>query len=301
MEAKLRNVQQRGSALFFRISIPEDLRWHYGGKTEISRALRAHDISEALSWARILAIVFKRQFSDLRAGRNVQGIKEGDTILESLQLGNSPRLIGEAPDSTVFNRSTSFSLSMVYAEVRSFGRQSQRSELERGNSVKLLIEWLGDIAIETVTRSMLMEFRDQVLCRMPLRMRQQSELKDKPLREIVQIDHERVISNTTINNRLAKLKTIFTHAVRYGYIRISPLVDLSMPIEDDFVEGRCVYSHDQLQRMIDGLVMYATKGKATRHMRFWVPLIALHSGARLNEICQLGFHRGQCAAQLLAT
>ncbi|VGO22001.1 site-specific integrase [Pontiella sulfatireligans] len=287
MNLKIRNVQQRGDALFFRMTIPEDLRWHYGGKSEISRALRAHDELEARSWARILSVVFKRQFSDLRAGRNVAGIQEGDTIIESLLLGNSPRIIGEVPDAAVFARNTSHSLSMVYAEVRSLGRQSEKSELERGNSVKLLIEWFGDIAIETVTRSMLMEFRDQALCRMPPRMRQQSELKDKSLREIVQIDHERVVSNTTVNNRLAKLKTIFTHAVRYGYIRICPLVDLRIPVEDNFVEGRCVYSHDQLQRMVDGLALYATGRKASRHMRFWIPLIGLYTGARLNEICQL--------------
>jgi site-specific recombinase XerD len=99
--------------------------------------------------------------------------------------------------------------------------------------------------------------------------------------------NDKVISTTTVNNHLSRIRSVFNYAVRHGYMQTCPTVDMELTPDKAPDEERTAYSKDQIQRMVDGLARHA-KGKGdVRHMRFWVPLVALYSGARLNEICQL--------------
>jgi integrase len=53
-------------------------------------------------------------------------------------------------------------------------------------------------------------------------------------------------------------------------------------------EKRKVFDTEDLTKLVGGLLEASTQGVlAGRPERFWVPLIGLYSGARLNEICQL--------------
>jgi len=68
MQVRLRCVQQRGNALFFRLAIPSDLRPHFQGRREISQTLDTGDPFTAFAKAESLRALYKAQFDKLRGG-----------------------------------------------------------------------------------------------------------------------------------------------------------------------------------------------------------------------------------------
>lgn len=105
------------------------------------------------------------------------------------------------------------------------------------------------------------------------------------------------LSVGSINGYMAKLRALMTFAVNEGWIERNPAVGLTVsdPIRER--DKRLPFSVQQLRLIFDAPIYqgcvddewhYATPGpNRPRRARFWIPLIALFSGMRLNEICQL--------------
>jgi integrase len=105
------------------------------------------------------------------------------------------------------------------------------------------------------------------------------------------------LSAGSINGYMAKLRALMTFAVNEGWIDKNPATGLNVidPIRDK--DKRRPFSADQLRSIfhapiytgcVDDEWHYASPGpNRPRRARFWVPLIGLFSGLRLNEICQL--------------
>lgn len=289
MKVNLRHVQQRKQAYFFRMAIPEGLRPFYDGRKEISQSLRTDNPIELQQMAQQLAAFYRQQFRELRAGRLQQGqeLCVDSLITRELKYQEELPMQPKAELAPPKPKDHEHIFSVVYDEVKNLGKRNRKSETERKQTIQLLVEWLGDLPIEDYTRPMILDFRDNVIRRIPLQMAHRKDCKGKSLKQILRKKHTKTLSNCAINNRLTQVQGVFGHAVRYGYIRTSPVVELDMPVDKEPDAGRMAYSQDQLQRIVDGLAYHATKGGDVRHMRFWVPLIGLYSGARLNEICQM--------------
>lgn len=105
------------------------------------------------------------------------------------------------------------------------------------------------------------------------------------------------LSPGSINGYMAKLRALMTFAVNEGWIDRNPATGLSVvdPVRDK--DKRLPFSSSQLQSIFNAPIYrgcaddewrFATPGpNRPRRARFWIPLIALFSGMRLNEICQL--------------
>ncbi|MDQ1154191.1 site-specific integrase [Brevundimonas sp. SORGH_AS_0993] len=105
------------------------------------------------------------------------------------------------------------------------------------------------------------------------------------------------LSPGSINGYMAKLRALMTFALNEGWIDRHPATGLAVvdPVRDK--DKRLPFSSEQLQLIFDAPVYrgcvddewhFAMPGPhRPRRARFWIPLIALYSGMRLNEICQL--------------
>ncbi|WP_396595686.1 tyrosine-type recombinase/integrase [Brevundimonas sp. R86498] len=105
------------------------------------------------------------------------------------------------------------------------------------------------------------------------------------------------LSPGSINGYMAKLRALMTFAVNEGWIDRNPATGLSVvdPVRDK--DKRLPFSPEQLRLIFNAPIYrgcaddgwrFATPGpNRPRRARFWIPLIALYSGMRLNEICQL--------------
>lgn len=108
-----------------------------------------------------------------------------------------------------------------------------------------------------------------------------------------------VLATHTANDYLRTLGGLFRYAVREGYLAKDPSDGLLIRAEKKVSakDRRYPFSADDLKAIFaaplytgckDDESGYAVEGnKIIRRGRFWIPLIALFSGMRLNEICQL--------------
>ncbi len=106
------------------------------------------------------------------------------------------------------------------------------------------------------------------------------------------------MSSDTANGYLRSLGSIFRFAVEEGYVDTDPTSGILLPKESvrakdkrlpfDLADLRAIFAAPLYTGAVDDGPGYARPGpNVVRRGRFWVPIIALFSGMRLNEICQL--------------
>ena len=106
-----------------------------------------------------------------------------------------------------------------------------------------------------------------------------------------------LVSAANVNAHLANFSSFLNWAVNEELLARNPMRGLRLPDEVSKRDKRHPFSAKQLQAIfnaplyrgcLNGERGYAKPGlERPRNARFWVPLIALHTGMRLNEICQL--------------
>lgn len=110
-------------------------------------------------------------------------------------------------------------------------------------------------------------------------------------------DRADLISPANVNAYLNKLGGVFNWAVKEQMLDRNPAHGLKVPDPMLRRDKRLPFSTDQLQAIFNAPLYtgcrddghgYAAPGDVRpRRARFWVPLIALYCGLRLNEACQL--------------
>lgn len=150
------------------------------------------------------------------------------------------------------------------------------------NHVGALIEWFGDRPCDQYSYSDLVTYRNECLSNMPDRRKE--PFKSMTLRDAVKAaSPEDAVSVATVENHLTSIKTVFKYAVRHHEITLNTerlLPKKKKTKHDNAPERR--YSKDELQAMVN--LLPTVKGSSAR---FWVPLVSLYQGSRLNETCQL--------------
>ncbi len=175
-----------------------------------------------------------------------------------------------------------------YLSDKEGNKRTKKNTLEEYKGTCARFTWiLGDQPIADITRDDARDFRD-VLPKLPKHMNKKRRYDGKTLKEVLEMDHEATIGATQIKEYIRLFKSVFTWAFNEGWITVNPTLVIDAPAKKKKKahEERDAFSREDLQRLIDGLasVEDQLQGKPER---FWVPLIGLYSGARLNEICQL--------------
>lgn len=144
----------------------------------------------------------------------------------------------------------------------------------------LLTRIIGDVSIDQITRKDAHRFRETAL-KLPPRLNQ---LPDQPLEQSI-AEATSTISITTFNNYVKNLTTFFSYAVREGYCSRNPFDGLRVRQRHKVSEERSVFSADDLKRVFNKETYAAAHGPKPN--QYWLPLMGLYTGARLNELCQL--------------
>lgn len=97
-------------------------------------------------------------------------------------------------------------------------------------------------------------------------------------------------SATTVTGKVEFLSSLFRFALKtpesiekWG-VRGNPFTDMQVSSSGSDRDKRLPYSHEDLVSLLSGLL---TVRKRVEPHRYWVPLIALYTGMRQNEVCQL--------------
>ncbi len=101
-------------------------------------------------------------------------------------------------------------------------------------------------------------------------------------------DSNPILSPKRANTYIARLQAIFKYALNEHYIDKSPAEGLAAVDNRDQTALRSPYSSEQLKRIFTSEIYTEHSNSRKDHpARFWAPLIALWTGMRLEEICQM--------------
>ena len=158
------------------------------------------------------------------------------------------------------------------------GKWKEKTHQEVTSALDLAVSILGDVPAKTIDRSVMVDYLGK-LKRLPVNMRKSG----KPVKKVLEQENKRTISQRTINKYITRISSLFIWSVRQGYLDRNPAEGLSIATKVKEHEERKAYTRDEVRKVVS----LAVKHKNVAPERYFVPLIAAYSGARLNEICQL--------------
>lgn len=119
--------------------------------------------------------------------------------------------------------------------------------------------------------------------RLPPNINKSPRYRDKEISAILALGDPSAAPNT-INKSLTRIAAIFKWAVEYGYTSLNPASGMTIKNPKRASEERKAFSDEDLKKLFH--TKDFLEGTQFPYMR-WIPLIALFTGARLNEIAQL--------------
>lgn len=167
-------------------------------------------------------------------------------------------------------------------------RWREKTRTDQRQMIRIFIELLGgDIQINSVSRQTLLQIREQI-CRLPPNLTKDKRFRAMPLAAILKQSDYNPMSHTRAYRIVSHLGAFLKWSFNHGYLDTDVSSGLYMPKkrESRQNEEREIYSDDDLKRLF-ATEVFTGKEAVDRPECFFLPLLALYSGARLNELAQL--------------
>jgi integrase len=280
----------RNGCYHVRIRVPSDLSTIIPA-AELVKSLKTRDKSTAKVAALPYCQTILKTFSLLRTGfiSGEQGRASIDRLLnrksyfKALAVDPMPEpcLLSPKPSAGTLRLSK---LITQYTEDRQHA-WTPKSKMENNGSCRLILDLLGDIEVSSIDRLVVRDLRGKLLMLpsniyklFPKQTALQvlNMMKDSPQADVSPM------SITTVNKHVSRFSSLLKHCIKEGYITVNPAVGLKVRQKRRTDEERKAYSVDDIQRVVANLPTDENKPE-----RYWIPLIGMYSGLRLDEACQL--------------
>ncbi|MCY1286519.1 Phage integrase family protein [compost metagenome] len=176
-------------------------------------------------------------------------------------------------------------LSKLYIEEGKRGKTWRTvSTLDVERALRDFFELMGDMPATAFQAEQARTLKER-LARCPQYFAQRPEFKGMTLRQVVDSAMTyQTITAVTINNRLRKLTAFFNWCQSNGYIDRNPLVGMKV-MTGAAKDARLSFEPRDIRTLLN---LESLQKEARRHpWRYWLPLLARFTGARLEELCQL--------------
>ena len=264
-------LHQRGTTYHFRIRVPADLVTLLG-RREIHQSLRTDDGRTARSRASHLKSSVIGGFERLRFAR--LAASQDDELTDLAQgfltsLGSTRRTgdVGLQLDKPLRLRE----LTKLHLQEKK-GTISPRSYDKMRYSYRVAIHHIGNIPLRELNRSVCRSYREALKHSPQYLLRNDAGSKNVT----------RTLSTKSINHHIQFLSALLRWATLEELIGGNPAEGLTIKKNGKASDDRFAFSDEQLQHLLGNLW-----SDEVRPERRWVPLIALWSGMRQEEICQL--------------
>jgi hypothetical protein len=261
----------RGDHYHLRIRVPSDLV-SVMGRREIHQSLRTTDSRTARSRADQLKASLHSGFEKLRMARlSATSDDELISLANGLlsNLGSTRRIGGSIIKSKAPIRLREL-MELHLAEKKP--TLDPRSYDKMIYSYKLAVHHIGNVPLREINRMVCRSYKEA------LRHSPQFLLRDDGASKKV----NRLLSDKSINLHLQYLSGLLRWATLEEFIQGNPAEGLIIRKHGRQSDERFAFNDDQLQILLGDLWL-----DETRSVRRWVPLVALWSGMRQEEICQL--------------
>ena len=302
---------RRGSkVLYFRMTVPTDLRPFFKQR-EIKKSLETRNLAYAYSLARVLAAHTQKAFDECRdmvrkkkpspefsniylkftedsvtkeitidRGDPTEEAEIAARLLKELNVKSSGQPQTTPPIATPL----STVISEYCDEKAREGAWKEKSTQENQSIFKLLVDITEDAPVEFIDAVMARHVK-KVLQQLPPNLNKDPLYRGKTITQICSMSPSRTLSVSTINKYLIRISSLFEWAQRHGYVAANHFTGLSLKKPKRADEERKVFDNADLD-LLFGTEIFTAK-KYLRSYYYWLPLLGLYTGARLEELCQL--------------
>jgi integrase len=152
-------------------------------------------------------------------------------------------------------------------------------------SVRTLIELVGNNPLSEFTPPVCRQYKEFLL-KYPIHRHKDLRFKTLSFQNIIKSKFTyNTLSITTINNQIRKVSTFFSWSVKQGYLNSNPMQGMKVRQKISAKSARLPFSEDNLKLLFNSCIY--TEHKFSQDYKYWLPLLALYTGARLEELCQL--------------
>ena len=303
-------LRRPGGSLYFRISVPQELR-PVLRKREIKQPIISHDKDYVRQTAAELAVGWKLVFSRMREcmgkGKEVPELKlilldllvdskSGTTKVGKVEfdaenldaeleaLGKHLPGLKKSADASATENLLSEVITAYCSERVTGGNWGEKTAESNCMIFSELVEILGDKPIESIDKHTARSYKE-VLLQLPPNYKKKAEYQGLGVDEIVALKPSETLSTKSINIRIQGVSALFKWAKNNGYCSSNPFEGLSIKNKTRAADRRDPFTDEELTQI------FGTKGfvrpNPKRPNHYWIPLVALYTGARLEEIAQL--------------
>lgn len=147
-----------------------------------------------------------------------------------------------------------------------------------------LVEILGDIPVNTIGYDQSRFYKNTMMA-LPPNMNKQQLYRGRSIPEVISMRPTKTISVNTLNRNISVVSSLFNWARRNGYVRENYFDGLCLKKKVQAQDERSVFTAEDLTALFSTPIF--TEKKFRSPYQYWVPLIGLYTGARLEEISQL--------------
>ncbi len=159
-----------------------------------------------------------------------------------------------------------------------------KSVLEKRTALGRLIDIIGDKTTDQLSYKVATAFKKDLM-KLPANIRKDPRYRDLPIKKIVKLKNLKPMAVNTVNNNISHIIAFMNWAKRHGYISENYFEGLKVPKGKKARDQRKAFTTRDL-RKISHPENYLKATKKS-NFRYWIPLMALFSGARLGELAQL--------------
>jgi integrase len=150
-----------------------------------------------------------------------------------------------------------------------------------------LVQVLGDMKVNSIMRKDAEKFRN-VLLKLPTNMNKKQAYQGLTLVQVIALAPTETLSVYTVKSYLEVVSTFYKWCKQNQYTDNNPFESLRVKKPKNAKkenEERDPWEPEQLVKMFNTPIF--TEHDFKHSYYFWLPLIGLYTGARMNEICQL--------------
>jgi integrase len=165
-------------------------------------------------------------------------------------------------------------------------RPKTKTEIQR--TLRLFMEFVEDVPLETISRAEVGEFK-QTLMKLPVNITQNKRYAGKTIKEILAMGEAqggKTLNLATVGNMLSRVRALFEWARLNGFYKdVNPASKMIKKDRRKPHEARAPFTQEDLIKLFHSKEYLGdTHAKS---FQFWLPVLGLYTGARINELCQL--------------
>lgn len=311
--------KNRFGTFYFRHILPNNFTGYADKRIEIRRSLKTNLRSVAIDRARQLLVSVQALISEYEMKQQSEDNpiewlrKELDTLVSTNELERkqkqdffarlieeAQKRLGERIESEEKLNGTSkkrgprlsgLSATRISDAINSYCKENRihwrpKTEFENKFLLNLIVEVLGDRKIGSLTLEDMRRYKEVVL-QLPKNRSKMPHYREKSATEIIELDipeNERMGARSALKY-LSRAKTFLMWARLNGFMTTEVGSVLTFKLPEREKKRRLPFSQKELRRLIKSEEY--KKGKHRYPHHFWLPLLGMFTGARLNELCQL--------------